>query len=73
MAHADFARNVWAKAGHAPLVTEGPVWERVHARLIAQALALGWRMQEAGKGAIHWLAPAAETKVSDCFEQALRA
>ena len=45
-AHPDFARAVWHGKGCAPLVTEGPVRERVYRRLIAQALALGWRMAD---------------------------
>ncbi len=58
MASADFARRTWADQGCAPLVTEGAVRDRVYARLIAQALALGWRTQDAGAGQVRWCAPA---------------
>ncbi|MDA8248129.1 MAG: Hint domain-containing protein [Rhodospirillales bacterium] len=59
MAHADFARRVWTDRGCAPLVTEGAMRDRVYARLIAQALTLGWRAADAGGGAVRWIAPAA--------------
>ncbi len=58
MAAPDFARRVWAESGCAPLVTAGPLRDRVYARLIAQALALGWRTEDAGGGAVRWRAPA---------------
>ncbi len=58
LAHADFARGVWDAASCAPLVTAGPVRERVYRRLIAQALALGWRAEDAGTAAaVSWRAP----------------
>ena len=41
MAHADFARGVWATRSCAKLVLDGPVRDRVFQRLIGQALALG--------------------------------
>ncbi len=55
--HADFARSVWRSAACAELVTAGPARERVYRRLIAQALSLGWTMQDAGGGAVRWIAP----------------
>jgi hypothetical protein len=66
MAHADFARGVWQRAGCAPLVTEGPARDLVYRRLIAQALALGWRPIDAGGGASYWSPPepAAHTLVA---------
>ncbi len=45
MAHPAFARAVWHRRGCAQLVTEGPVRERVYRRLVAQAIALGWRLE----------------------------
>ena len=57
MASADFARRAWADQGCAPLLTAGPVRDRVYARLVAQALALGWRTQDAGAGRVRWCAP----------------
>ena len=45
MAHPAFARAVWHRRGCAQLVTDGPVRERVYRRLVAQALALGWRLE----------------------------
>ncbi len=58
LAHPDFARGVWAAASCAPLVTAGPVRERVYRRLIAQALALGWRAEDTGApAAVCWRAP----------------
>ena len=57
MAQPEFARGVWAEAGCAKLVTQGPLRDRVYARLIAQALALGWRMTDAGGGAVDWHGP----------------
>jgi hypothetical protein len=62
MAHPDFARAAWARGGCAPLVTEGPVRELVFRRLIAQAVALGWRAEDAGAGAVRWRAPAQTTR-----------
>ena len=62
-AQPDFARQSWAAAGCAPLVTEGPERDAVYARLIAQALALGWRMADAGGGAVRWTAPGAARPV----------
>jgi collagen type I/II/III/V/XI/XXIV/XXVII alpha len=41
MAHPDFARGVWARAGCAPLVLSGAARDAVHRRLLAQARALG--------------------------------
>ncbi len=57
MASADFARRAWVDRGCAKLLTEGKVRDRVYARLIAQALALGWRAQDAGAGRVRWCAP----------------
>ena len=57
LAHADFARRVWGNNGCAPLVTEGAMRDRVYTRLIAQALALGWRPQDAGGNAVRWAPP----------------
>jgi hypothetical protein len=58
MAHPDFARRVWTERACAPLVTDGPAYQRVCRLLIAQALTLGWRMEDAGAGEIRWIAPA---------------
>jgi hypothetical protein len=54
MAHADFARGVWARASCAPLVLNGPVRDRVFRRLIAQAVALqqAARWRPAAPGAL---------------------
>jgi autotransporter passenger strand-loop-strand repeat protein len=52
-----FARDVWTRAGCAPLVTAGPVRDLVYRRLLAQALALGWRAEAANEGATTWVAP----------------
>jgi hypothetical protein len=57
-AHPDFARAAWARHACAPLVTEGPLRDMVHRRLLAQAAALGWRAIDAGGGATDWRAPA---------------
>jgi phospholipase/lecithinase/hemolysin len=57
MAHPDFARGVWERAGCAPLVTAGPARDIVYRRLVAQALALGWELTDAGGGAVNWLPP----------------
>ncbi len=46
MAHPEFARAVWATRACAPLVTAGGVRDLVYRRLLAQALALGWRTRE---------------------------
>ena len=63
--HPDFARGVWAGAGCAPLVTAGPVFDRVYRRLIVQALALGWRAEPAGApGAVRWQAPSAGVRTA---------
>jgi hypothetical protein len=62
MAHPDFARAVWERGGCAPLVTEGPVRDTVFRRLIAQAVALGWRAEDAGGGAVRWRPPAQTTR-----------
>jgi hypothetical protein len=61
-AHADFARGVWQRAGCAPLVTEGPARDAVYRRLVVQALALGWGLQDAGDGASTWLPPARKAR-----------
>jgi hypothetical protein len=58
-AQPDFARGVWHAAGCAPLLTCGAVRDRVYARLIAQALSLGWRATDAGGTAVRWHAPPA--------------
>jgi len=55
-AHPDFSRAVWQRQGCAPLVTEGPARDLVYRRLIAQALALGWGLRDAGGGASEWVA-----------------
>lgn len=47
MAHPDFSRSVWARAGCAELVLAGPVRDAVHRRLLAQAFALGHTLTEA--------------------------
>jgi hypothetical protein len=39
--HPDFARRAWAERGCAPLVLDGPLLARVHARLRARAGSLG--------------------------------
>jgi phospholipase/lecithinase/hemolysin len=57
MAHPDFARAVWRRAGYAKLVTAGAVRDVVCRRLVAQGLALGWRPADAGAGRCHWLPP----------------
>jgi hypothetical protein len=62
MAHPDFARAAWTRGGCAPLVTEGAVRDTVFRRLIAQAVALGWRAEDAGGGAVRWQAPAQTTR-----------
>ena len=58
MAQPAFARDRWRHAGCAPLVTAGAAFDLVYRRLIVQALALGWRMRDAGEGRIFWTAPA---------------
>ena len=57
MAHPDFARAAWTRASCAPLVTDGPVRDRVYRRLIAQALALGWTTWPVDAARIVWRAP----------------
>jgi hypothetical protein len=52
-----FARDVWARQGCAPLVTEGPARDRVYRQLLAQAFLLGWRTRDEGTGGVTWLAP----------------
>ncbi len=56
-AHPDFSRDVWSRNGCAPLVTAGPARDLVYKRLLAQALALGWGLRDAGAGASTWLPP----------------
>ena len=46
MAHPAFARATWHRNGCAPLVTAGPARDRAYRLLIAQALALGWRLAD---------------------------
>jgi hypothetical protein len=53
----EFARDVWARQGCAPLVTEGPARDRVYRQLLAQAFLLGWRTRDEGTGGVTWLAP----------------
>ena len=57
LAHPDFARATWAGRGCAPLVTEGPMRDAVYRRLLAQAVALGWRAMDLGDRAVAWAAP----------------
>lgn len=57
MAHPDFARSVWRQQGCAPLVTEGPVFDRVYRCLLAQAVALGWEACDIGDGRVRWVSP----------------
>jgi len=61
----DFARDVWARDAAAPLVTEGPVRDLVYRRLLAQALSLGWRTEDAGEGAVTWMAPSPRASPRD--------
>ena len=58
LAYPDFARGVWARSGCAPVVTDGPAFDLVYRKLIAQALALGWRPQPTRQpGRVIWRAP----------------
>ena len=60
LAQPAFARAAWHRQGCAPLVTAGAVRDVVYRRLLAQAFALGWRADDAGAGAVRWLAPAGQ-------------
>jgi hypothetical protein len=64
MAHPDFARQVWAREGCAPLITDGPARDRVYRQLLTQAFALGWRATDAGHGTTAWIAPATASAAS---------
>lgn len=56
-AQPNFARSIWKKFGCAPLITEGPVFNMVYRRLLAQALALGWTAESLSNGTVLWRGP----------------
>jgi phospholipase/lecithinase/hemolysin len=57
MAHPNFARAVWERAGCATLVTEGKERDTVYRRLVAQAMTLGWGKVGAADGGVIWVEP----------------